>query len=342
MRETKSNAPEQPLLPDSGSSGDSDRRRFVVDLEVGERVEAPFLLTRCDLRTGRNGPYLVLELADRSGRIEGRMWDGAEPAIKRVDAGDYVWVEASVDTWRSEPQLKVESLRPADSSTLDLADFLPAAERGADEMYAELEAIVTGIDNPHLRELLEAVLERPEIAEGLRRAPGGVKLHHAYLGGLLEHTLSVVGLARRLADHYDDLDGDLLVAGAVLHDLGKIWELRYDTAFDYTEDGRLVGHLLMEVKWLDKLIDERPDFPAGLRRHLLHLLAGHHGRHEHGAPVLPATPEALALHYLDDLDSKLAAMESARDEAEELDADVAWSPSLGRRVVRRRWDEDEE
>lgn len=335
---TETIVPEQPRLP--GSDAD-DGRRWVVDLEVGERVKAAFLMSRCDLRTGRNGQaYLALELCDRSGRIDGRMWEGAEMAVKRVGAGEYVWLEGTVDSWQGTPQLRVESLRPADSEQIDYADFLPASARDPREMYREALDTVAEIDNPHLRQLLETILGDDEIASRFQRAPGGMKLHHAWIGGLLEHTLSVVGLARRIAGHYEDLDGDLLIAGAFLHDLGKIWELTYEGSFGYSEEGRLMGHLVLETTWIDKAIDAQPDFPESLRAHLLHLLASHHGSHEYGAPVLPATPEALVLHYIDDLDSKMAAMAAAISEAEDQGADDAWSRSLGRRVVRRRWDDE--
>lgn len=328
--------PEQPPLPTSAA------KRFVSDLSVGERVGTTFLLTRCDVRTRQSGePYLVLELADRTGRIPGRMWDGAEEAARRVAVGEYVHVEGAVDTWQSSPQLKVDRLRRVDPEAMDPADYLPATDQDTDALYDELLELVRGVENPHLRGLLEATFADPEVARRFRRAPGGVRLHHAYVGGLLEHTLSVVRLALQAADHYPFLDRDLLVTGACLHDLGKIWELSYDRAFDYTPEGRLVGHLLLEAEWVKGRMDSIEGFPAPLQTHLLHLLASHHGSHEHGAPVLPATPEALVLHYIDDLDSKMAAMREALAEAEAADAAVAYSPSLGRRVVRHPRDEEE-
>jgi len=326
--------PQQPTLPTGNN------KRFVVDLAVGERVRSTFLLTRCDVRTRQSGDsYLVLEISDKSGRIGGRMWDNAEETVARVSAGDYVWVEGVVDTWQSNAQVKVDLMRPADEE-VDPRDFLPASSVDPEEMYAELLDLVGTVKNPHLRSLLDKTFSDPEITRGFQRAPAGIKLHHAYVGGLLEHTLSVVRLADKVASHYDFLDRDLLLAGAFLHDLGKVWELSYDQSFGYTDEGRLVGHLLMETEWLSKRIDEIEGFPPSLRNHFMHLLASHHGLHEHGAPVTPVRPEALVLHYVDDLDSKMAAMNVAIAEATASGDAAAYSQSLGRRIVRRGWGDD--
>lgn len=318
-------------------------RTPVVELAPGERVRGSFLLTRCDLRTTRNGdPYLDLELSDASGRIPGRMWENAAAVARQVGAGDHVLVEGAVETWKSAPQVKVDEMRPARPGEIDPADFLPSSQRDPSKMYEELLERASSVGNDHLRRLLLNVFNDAEVARRFRRAPGGTKLHHAYVGGLLEHTLSVVRLAGRVADHYPDLDRDLLLAGAFLHDLGKIWELTYETAFDYSEEGRLVGHLMLETAWLSKAMDRIDGFPEGLRNHLLHLLVSHHGKQEHGAPLEPGTPEALALHYIDDMDSKMAAIESAIADARTSGSVTAWSQSLRRRVFADRWDEGED
>ena len=327
----------QQALPDAAA------KRFVVELAIGERVDTTFLLRRCDLRTRKTGePYLALQFSDKSGNVTARMWDAAEAAAREVSEGDYVRVVGAVETWQSQPQIKVDRLEPANDDSIDPADFLAASTRDVGEMYDELLAVIDSVRNEHLQTLLQLTFGDPEVAKMFRRAPGGVMLHHAYVGGLLEHTLSVVGLATRMADHYDSVDQDLLVTGACLHDLGKIWELAYEQAFEYTEEGRLVGHLLLESIWLARRMDDIEGFPAPLRHHLLHLLASHHGLHEHGAPVRPATREALVLHYVDDLDSKMGAMDIAIAEAEATGADTAYSRSLNRRVLRRRWNEVEE
>jgi 3'-5' exoribonuclease len=328
---------DQPVLPGS------DAKRFVDELRAGERVDSSFLLRRCDLRTRQNGePYLALEFSDKSGRVSARMWDNAEATARAVSEGDYVRVVGSVETWQGQPQIKVDRLEPADMADVDPSDYLPASRRNVDAMYDELLDIVDAVENEHLRALLRATFDDPDVALRFRRAPGGVMLHHAYVGGLLEHTLSVVQAAGQLADHYASVDRDLVITGACLHDLGKIWELAYDHAFEYTEEGRLVGHLLLETSWLAARMDEIDGFPAPLKHHVLHLLASHHGLHEHGAPVRPATPEALLLHYADDLDSKMGAMDIAIAEAEATGADTAYSRSLGRRILRRSWNDVED
>ncbi len=327
----------QPALPGAAA------KRYVAELAIGERVDTTFLLRRCDLRTRQSGePYLALQFSDKSGTVSARMWDGAEAAARAVNEGEYVRVVGAVETWQSQPQIKVDRLEPANTDSIDPADFLPASERDLGEMYDELLGVIGSVRNEHLQALLRATFGDPQVAALFRRAPGGVMLHHAYVGGLLEHTLSVVSLATRLADHYDSVDRDLLVTGACLHDLGKIWELAYDQAFEYTEEGRLVGHLLLESNWVARRMDDIEDFPAPLRHHVLHLLASHHGLHEHGAPVRPVTREALVLHYMDDLDSKMGAMDIAIAEAETTGANTAYSRSLNRRVLRRRWNEVKE
>jgi 3'-5' exoribonuclease len=325
----------QQVLPDS------DRKRFVAELEIGERVDSDFLLHRCDLRTSRSGgSYLAVEFSDKSGRVPGRMWDNAEAAAQAVNEGDYVRVVGVVETYQSQPQIKVDALQPADRERIDPADYLPASQRDVDEMYDELLGIVEDVDNPHLKALLQSTFADRRIGAMFRRAPGGVMLHHAYIGGLLEHTLSVAHLARRVGDHYADVDRDLLVTGACLHDLGKIWELAYEQSFEYTEAGRLVGHIVMESSWVARRIDDIDGFPPRLRLHVLHLLASHHGVFEHGAPVQPITREALVLHYIDDLDSKMGAIDSAIAEAETTGAETTYSRSLNRRILRRRWDDE--
>jgi len=328
---------QQSVLPGSVA------KRYVAELEIGECLDSTFLLRRCDLRTRQNGEhYLALQFADKSGTVSGRMWDNAEASARQVKEGDYVRVVGTVETWQSSPQIKVDALEPADDTVVDPGDYLPVSERDPAEMYEELLGIVATVKNPHLQALLQATFGDAEIAAMFRRAPGGVMLHHPWVGGLLEHTLSVVGLAIRAAEHYGSVDRDLLVAGACLHDLGKIWELAYSQSFEYTDEGRLVGHLLLETSWLAKRMDEIDGFPAPLRHHVLHLLASHHGLHEHGAPILPSTREALLLSFLDDLDSKMGAMDIAIAEAGRTGASTAYSRSLGRRVMRRKWDEGEE
>jgi 3'-5' exoribonuclease len=331
----------QQVLPGSGSSGAA--KRFVADLTVGERVETDFLLRRCDLRTRQNGePYLALEFSDKSGRVPGRMWDNAAEAARAVNEGDYVRVSGAVETYQGNLQIKVDALAPAPADGIDPTDFLPSSQRDVDEMYDELLDIIDSVENEHLGELLRNTFCDPRVASMFRRAPGGVMLHHAYVGGLLEHTLSVAHLAQRAAEHYADVDRDLLVTGACLHDLGKIWELAYEQSFEYTEEGRLIGHIVMESSWLSARMQEIEGFPPRLRHHVLHLLASHHGLHEHGAPVRPATRESLVLHYIDDLDSKMGAIDAAIAEAEATGADSVYSRSLERRVLRRRWDDEED
>jgi 3'-5' exoribonuclease len=199
-------------------------------------------------------------------------------------------------------------MRRMDSSEIDFADYFPCARRDPAEMWAELRGIVCGMANPHLKGLLEAMLDDPEIAERYRRAPAAKQIHHAYLGGLLEHVLSLCGLARLTAAHYENLDRDLLLAGVVLHDIGKIYELNYERGFSYSNEGQLIGHIAIALRMVNEKLRGLPDFPPLLRSLVEHMILSHHGQLEFGSPKLPQFPEALLLHYIDDMDSKMACM----------------------------------
>jgi 3'-5' exoribonuclease len=214
----------------------------------------------------------------------------------------------------------IDQIRRAEPQEYELADFLPHTKHDIEKLFAELQQFVAGAANPWIKRLLESVLGDPDIVTRLKRAPAGKAMHHAYIGGLLEHIVSLCGLCRRVAPHYPEFDADLLLAGAILHDIGKIDELSYDRAFGYTTEGQLLGHIVLGVGMLSKKMDAIADFPADLKTLLLHLVVSHHGEYEFGSPKLPMFPEALMLHYLDNLDSKLAAMresfESEQDDAE--------------------------
>jgi len=209
-------------------------------------------------------------------------------------------------------------------------------------MFQRLEEVISSIKNPHLRRLLEQIFSNGEVAGKFKLAPAAKGLHHVYLGGLLEHTLSVVDLCQMACQHYQELNRDLLIAGAVLHDLGKIDELSYSRSFNYTDEGRLLGHILMQCQWVDKEMDKLEDFPPELRLQLLHLLASHHGSYEFGSPRRPKTLEALVLHYLDDMDAKVESMQQSISGHPTLEGN--WSPFnkiLERYIYRKKVEEEE-
>ncbi|MGA9060191.1 MAG: HD domain-containing protein, partial [Terracidiphilus sp.] len=255
--------------------------------------------------------YLNLTLGDKSGQIEGRVWEPGDPRIAReFERGDMVKVRGSVSRYDERAQLKVDQLRKALDGEADKMDMLPATSRDVGELWRMLEASVASVANLDLKRLLTALLTDAPIAQAYREAPAARQLHHAWLGGLLEHVVSLLGLADRVAAHYMMLDRDLLITGVILHDIGKIRELSWDTGFDYTVEGVLLGHIQMGVDLAEKTIAGLPDFPDRLRTLVLHMILSHHGKLEFGSPKLPMIPEALVLNFLDDLDAKMQAMAS--------------------------------
>ena len=275
-----------------------------------------------------------LELGDRSGTIEARMWEQFEAAAKGINRDDFVKVQARVEMYRSRPQLSVMQVRLAKPEEIDLADFLPQTKADVAKLYAELLEYATSISNSWLKKLVTGILSDPDIAAKYKRAPAAKVMHHAYLGGLLEHVVSLCGLAKAVAAHYPELDVDLLLTAAMLHDVGKLDELGYERAIGYTVEGHLLGHIVLEVQTIAKAMDAIEGFPPNLKTVIQHMLISHHGEYEFGSPKLPMIREALVFHFLDDLDSKLAAVRTAlagdSGEAEW----SAYSRALGRKFLR--------
>ena len=285
---------------------------YVADLagfDDGRLFDSFFLVLAKQQRTTKqNKPYLNLILGDKTGQIEGRVWDPGDPRIAReFERGNLVKVRGCVSRFDDRMQLKVDQLRKALPGEADKMDMLPATTRDVQELWCELEKAVAGLTNPDLKMLLSTLLADAAIAKSYREAPAARQLHHAWLGGLLEHVVSLLGLADRVAAHYPMLDRDLLVSGVILHDIGKIRELEWEMGFDYTVEGVLLGHIQMGVDLVAKTIDSLPGFPDRLRTLVLHMVLSHHGKLEFGSPKLPMIPEALVLNFLDDLDAKMQA-----------------------------------
>jgi 3'-5' exoribonuclease len=236
------------------------------------------------------------------------MWDNAAEVIDAFDRDDFVKVKGMVQIFHNRPQLTIHKLRRMDESEVDFADYFAASRRDPEEMWRELQAIVAGIANPHLKALLDAMFADEDIARRYRLAPAAKQIHHAFLGGLLEHVLSVCGMAKLAAAHYAHIDCDLLLTGVLLHDIGKIYELSYDRGFSYSDEGQLIGHISIATRMVADKLRGLPDFPPRLRSLVEHMILSHHGRLEFGSPKLPSFPEALLLHYLDDMDSKMESM----------------------------------
>ena len=282
---------------------------YVSDLAANEPFHGTFLVQNKEIRQKKSGdPYLSLCLSDRSGDVDAKMWDNVAEVMDTFERDDFVRVKAVLQVFQNRPQITIHKLQRVDEREVEFADFFPASARDPEEMWIELQGIVSGLTNPHLKSLLEALLSDARIAEAYKLAPAAKAIHHAFLSGLIEHVLSVCTLARFTAAHYPGIDLDLLLAGAILHDIGKIDELSYGRGFGYSDEGQLIGHIVMGVRMIDDAIARLPEFPEKLRVLLEHMVVSHHGQLEFGSPKLPAFPEALLLHHLDNLDSKMECM----------------------------------
>jgi len=308
---------------------------FVTDLGSEQSITSFFLVHEKEIRNTREGKaYLRLELGDRSGTIEARMWDQFDAVVKDVNRDDFVKVQARVEIYRNKPQLSLQNLRLAKPEEIDLADFLPQTKSDVGKLYAELLEYAGSIANPWLKKLTTGILSDPKIAVRYKRAPAAKVMHHAYLGGLLEHVVGLCGLAKQIAAHYPELDVDLLLTAAILHDVGKLDELCYERAIGYTVEGQLLGHIVMEFETVSKAIDAIEGFPPNLKTVVQHMLISHHGQYEFGSPKLPMIREAMAFHYMDDLDSKLAAVRAALALDTGEPEWSAYSGALGRKFLR--------
>lgn len=308
---------------------------YVTDLATEQSITTFFLVHEKEIRNTREGKqYLRLELGDRSGTIEARMWDQFEAIAKEFGRDDFVKVQARVEIYRNKPQLSLLQVRRAKPEEVDLADFLPHTKEDVAKLWGQLLEYADSIADPWLKKLVTGIISDPAIAACYKRAPAAKVMHHAYIGGLLEHVVGLCGLAKQVAQHYPELNSDLLLTVAILHDVGKLDELCYERAIGYTTEGQLLGHIVMELETVSKAMDAIEGFPANLKTVVQHLLISHHGQYEFGSPKLPMIREAMVFHYLDDMDSKMAAVRVslAIDSGEEEWS--TYSPALGRKFLK--------
>ena len=316
-------------------------RRFVSQLGHQETVEQVFLASEKQLRPNRSGNlYLQVELSDRSGSIGARLWNASEGDYRAFENGDYVKVEGTTQLFQGNIQLIATGIRKAREHEIALDDFMVLDSKQVDRLVVRLGEILRKIGDPHLRTLAECFLSDAEFMRKFCRAPAGVKNHHAYVGGLLEHVVSLMELVNRIRDCYPELQGDLLLMGAFLHDIGKVDELAYDRDFAYTDEGQLLGHLVIAVEMLNRKLRDAErlsgePLPDELALRLKHMILSHHGQYEFGSPKLPMTLEAIALHCLDNLDAKLHSFRQLiRDDP---NVDSSWTnfhASLGRKLYK--------
>jgi 3'-5' exoribonuclease len=307
----------------------------IADLEPRQQITGLFLVQSKEVRQKKTGePYLSLQLIDRTGDIDAKMWDGVADIADSFNRDDFVRVKGETQIYQNRLQLTVHRITKVDDREVDLADFLPASKRNPDEMMAELLGYVSQMRNPHLKALNEAILGDPRVAAAYKKAPAAKSIHHAWLGGLLEHVLSLASLAKLTASHYPGIDADLLMTGVILHDIGKIYELSYERSFSYSSEGQLLGHIQIALRLIGDKLASLPGFPARLRNLVEHLILSHHGQLEFGSPKLPSFPEALLLHHLDNMDSKMEAMRAAIEKERAMPGDwTGFVYALDRQVL---------
>lgn len=316
-------------------------RRYVNQLSHGDSVDEAFLVADKQLRANRQGNlYLQLELRDKTGSVGARLWNATEELARTFEPGDYLLVRGKTQIFQGSLQVILTHVEVMDSSRIEPEDFLPQSSQNVGKLYNRLRDVLLGMHDPHLRALVECFLIDEEFVAKFTAAPAGIKNHHAYQGGLLEHVVSMLNVADKILGFYPDVDRDLLLTGIFLHDVGKIEELSYDRAFAYTDEGQLVGHLVMGVEMLRDKVERTADltgepFPKELLLRLKHMIVSHHGALEYGSPKLPMTLEAIALHYLDNLDAKLHAF--GREIRDDPVRESSWTPfqqSTGRRLFK--------
>ena len=292
-------------------------------INQGQAVDDIFVALDKQIAYKKDGdPYLTLSLMDRTGSMKGVAWDNVQVISKAFAAGDYVRVKGNVVEYRETLQLVVQHLEQPDPTEVDSRDFLPATERNVEQMLERLIDISQTVKNKHLLRLLVAFFEDKAFVDLFKTAPAAKKMHHAYLGGLLEHTLSIALLIEAIAGHYKGVDRDLLLTGGILHDIGKVYEFSYKTHIDYSDAGRLLNHIVIGVEMLEKKIATLNDFPEDLGLVLKHMIVSHHGTRDFGSPEPPKTLEAVILNYLDELDAKVTAV---RTFMESEDPEATWT-----------------
>ena len=301
-------------------------------------ITSSFVVASKQVKAKKNGdPYLALVLADRTGQVEAKMWDNVDEFIAVFEQDDFLKVKGLINKYKNRFQLTIHKLRRMEEVDIDFTDYLPKTTKDIGELWRTLTEFVATFQNPHLKSLVELFMADTEIAERYRNAPAAKTLHHAYIGGLLDHVVSLFRSCDLMSRNYPQVNRDLLLTGAFLHDIGKIQELTYNRAFSYTTRGQLLGHMIIELELLQAKLAKLPGFPQELKTLLEHMIISHHGQYDFGSPKLPMFPEALMLHYLDDLDSKMEAMRAHFERESELEGPwTSYNASLGRPLLDSR------
>ena len=298
-------------------------------------ITSTFVVAVKQIKPKKTGePYLALTLADRSGQIEAKMWDNVDEVLDAFEQDDFLKIKGLINRYKQRFQLTIHKLRKLNEAEIDFSDYLPKTTKDINQLWQTLADFVATFQNLHLKSLVQAFMADAEIAAAYRNAPAAKSLHHAYIGGLLDHVVSLFRSCDLVCRNYPNINRDLLLTGAFLHDIGKIQELTYNRSFSYTNRGQLLGHMIIELEMLQAKLALQPDFPPELKTLVEHLIISHHGQYEFGSPKLPMFPEALVLHYLDDLDSKMEAMRAHFERESALDGPwTTYNASLGRPLL---------
>jgi 3'-5' exoribonuclease len=300
-------------------------KTYISDIGPNQEVASCFAVEEKQLRVAKNGTqFLTLKLVDKSGQITGRIWERAEEWSRTIAPKSVVRVRGRSELFRDELQLQIHDLSPLAREEIDPSDFLPVSPRSVEDLFQKLKELASTIKKGALQRLAKHILSDVHLMERFKTAPAAKSMHHAYLGGLLEHTVAVTELASLIATYYPDLNRDLLVVGSMLHDIGKVDEFVYDLCIDYSSSGRLLGHMVLGVQILDEKIRSLRSFPSEEAMLLSHLILSHHGETTLGAVRLPMTREAFVLHFADDLDAKMNSLTRILSDSKA--GDDAWTP----------------
>lgn len=303
--------------------------------QENQTITSYFVVAVKQIKSKKNGElYLALTLADRSGQLQANMWENVDDALNAFDQDDFVKVKGLVQNYKGRWQITIHKIRRLGDSEVDYSDYLPKTTKDIDELWRILIGFVDSFENPWLKALLKEFLADESIMTAYRCAPAAKTLHHAFVGGLLDHVVSLFTVCDLAVRNYPQVNRDLLLSGAFLHDIGKVHELAYQRSITYTTEGQLLGHMIIELEMLHEKITRIPGFPGELKILLEHMIISHHGQYEFGSPKLPMFPEALMLHYMDDLDSKMEAMRAQMERESDLEsAWTSYNPSLGRPLL---------
>jgi 3'-5' exoribonuclease len=303
--------------------------------QENQTITSLFVVAVKQVKSKKNGElYLSVILADRSGQLQANMWDNVQDTISAFDQDDFVKVKGVIHKYNGRWQLTIHKMRKLGESEIDYSDYLPKTSKDIDQLWHTLEGYVASFENPWLKALLHEFMSDEAIVTAYKNAPAAKTLHHAFVGGLLDHVVSLFTVCDLASRNYPQVNRDLLLSGAFLHDIGKLHELTYQRSISYTTEGQLLGHMIIELEMLHQKIARVPGFPPELKILLEHMIISHHGQYEFGSPKLPMFPEALMLHYMDDLDSKMESMRAQFEREAEFDSPWAsYNPSLARPLL---------